>query len=705
MIFKSGRGGTQICGTTFLLALGFVWTVIVCMYAFVLYYVGFNDYTSSTNRVIVINAPDSFVEFREKNPYEDSLIFYEEWDAPYDFTKMSELMHEHAAGIVLVFPDDFDDQLKSGSAPEVLSYYRTDTLDYKGIRDAFNDGYLNDYKAYLTHVFNLSAQSGTWNVVRGDIPTNGNMPGYMLFARAMGRNFLPILIFIALLYAAMANGTEAISGQKERGTFSRLLLTPVPRKYIIRSFTNGVFISASIPALIIITLAFLIPVYRYPAGIIPLLVLTLSLSLFISALTVMISVMNDSVSSAQTAFLPVFFILVSVAVTCINGGSDPERYYYFIPVYGQFYGLGDAFNGTPDIPGALVCSALTAAFAVLVIFVSTKILSSEKFTTTASSEESDRADEPTLFSSVFDAVAGMLDVILFPLFILSVFQILAMIPVAVVYTGDPFYSDFIAGLANVSTVGDIIGKALEIINIFMNDSRFLALMSVSYIMIIAACILKSKGAANVGLVRKDFGKLYGKGLITGIALMTLVFVVLLITGHVSVEGLGFPSSKLWLFVFSVIMWIPQGAAEEVMFRGYMIPKIMSLFKKNARAEKIAAVIISSVLFSVFHAFNGGFNIVALINIFLFAVLFALIFEHTGSIAFTCAAHTMWNMFQGNIFGLSVSGNENVPSLIATNYTGSDFGPEGTLEATVVIAAALVLFVVMKRRKESSPKKS
>ena len=704
MIRKNGRGGTQICGTTFLLALGFVWTVIVCMYAAVLYYVGFNDYTFSSRYIVAVNAPESFRTYEDLYPYEESIIFYEEWGAPYDFMKMSEFMHEHAAGIVIVFPRGFDDQIKSGINPEVLSYYRTDTLDYKGLRDNFNDDYLAGYKRYLTDVFNLPEQSDSWNVTRGDIPTNGGMPGYMLFARAMGRNFIPILLFIALLYAAMSNGTEAISGQKERGTFSRILLTPVPRKDIIKSFTNGVFISASIPALVIIAFAFLIPFYRHLTSLLPLILLTLSLSLFISALTVMISVMNDTVSSAQTAFLPVFFILVSVAVTCINGGSDPERFYYYLPVYGQFYGLGDAFNGEPHIIASTVCSALTASLALIVTLISTKILSSEKFTSPSPSEDENAGNTPTLFSSFIDSAIGMFDVIFFPLFILSVFQIIAMIPIAVVYTGNPVYSDFIADLANVSTVGEIMGKAMEIIGIFMNDSRFLALMSLSYILIILSCMHKAKGPANVGLIRKDFGKLYVTGLIYGTVLMTLVFIALIITGKADVHGIQMPSPKT-LFMFSVIMWIPQGAAEEVMFRGYMIPKVKSLFKNNEKAGRIAAIAISSAMFSVSHAFNGGFNLTALVNIFLFAVLFALIYERTGSIALTCAAHTMWNMFQGNIFGLSVSGNETVPSIIETDYTGSDFGPEGTLEATLVIMAALVLFAVMTRRKQSSPNQS
>jgi hypothetical protein len=67
---------------------------------------------------------------------------------------------------------------------------------------------------------------------------------------------------------------------------------------------------------------------------------------------------------------------------------------------------------------------------------------------------------------------------------------------------------------------------------------------------------------------------------------------------------------------------------------------------------------------------------------------------------------MWNMFQGNIYGLSVSGNASVPALISTNYTGSAFGPEGMLEATLIIVIALAVFAALNlRRKHPSPKAS
>jgi ABC-type Na+ efflux pump permease subunit len=94
----------------------------------------------------------------------------------------------------------------------------------------------------------------------------------------------------------MSSGTEAISGQKERGTFSRILLTPVSRKDLVRAFTNGVFISSLIPSVVVIIITLLIPAYRHLSGFIPMILLVASLALFISALTVMISVMNDTVT-------------------------------------------------------------------------------------------------------------------------------------------------------------------------------------------------------------------------------------------------------------------------------------------------------------------------------------------------------------------------------------------------------------------------
>ena len=73
-----------------------------------------------------------------------------------------------------------------------------------------------------------------------------------------------------------------------------------------------------------------------------LLLYLLVLEIFIASITILISVINDTVVSAQTAFLPIFLILVSVCVTCIQAVTDRPDAYLYLPVHGQFFGIGDA---------------------------------------------------------------------------------------------------------------------------------------------------------------------------------------------------------------------------------------------------------------------------------------------------------------------------------------------------------------------------
>ena len=69
-------------------------------------------------------------------------------------------------------------------------------------------------------------------------------------------------------------------------------------------------------------------------------------------------------------------------------------------------------------------------------------------------EEEKKDDDPA--SSVFaEKLMTVIDILFYPLAVLSIVQLLAMIPVIIAYTRDPLYSDFIAGLSGVSTISGI----------------------------------------------------------------------------------------------------------------------------------------------------------------------------------------------------------------------------------------------------------
>lgn len=96
-----------------------------------------------------------------------------------------------------------------------------------------------------------------------------------------------------------------------------------------------------------------------------------------------------------------------------------------------------------------------------------------------------------------------------------------------------------------------------------------------------------------------------------------------------------------------------------------------------------ALLISSILFSLFHAANANIGIIALINIFVAGFLLGINYVFTRNIWFAVFLHFSWNFFQGPVFGYEVSGT-NMSSLLQQTLkgpdllTGGDFGFEGSL---------------------------
>jgi len=235
-------------------------------------------------------------------------------------------------------------------------------------------------------------------------------------------------------------------------------------------------------------------------------------------------------------------------------------------------------------------------------------------------------------------------------------------------------------------------------------------MGISYSLVIAVYlliirILEKQPLSTAGLSLKGHGTSkralfsYLRGLALGFAMMLGVFLLLLLTGQVRVTGIGLDSSAAGLFLLYVLMWIPQGASEELMFRGYMLPRL------SARFGRAAAVLLTSLLFSLLHVGNAGFSVIAFVNLLLIAIFFALLSIYTQEIWTVCGAHAVWNFAQGNLFGLEVSGTQSAARLIQTSYntgsyplmTGGTFGPEGGLIVTGIIMLCMLILIFIRHK--------
>lgn len=152
-----------------------------------------------------------------------------------------------------------------------------------------------------------------------------------------------------------------------------------------------------------------------------------------------------------------------------------------------------------------------------------------------------------------------------------------------------------------------------------------------------------------------------------------------------------PLPLLLIFVSVLI----QSSAEELVCRGYLYRKLLN------RYNPVVAILVSSLFFSLLHIGNPGVGVIALIDIFVSGLMFALMVYYFDSIWCAFAAHTAWNFTQKIIFGLPNSGMVVPFSIMKLDAsTASDsffynvgFGVEGTIFAVIVEAAACVLLIV------------
>lgn len=149
-------------------------------------------------------------------------------------------------------------------------------------------------------------------------------------------------------------------------------------------------------------------------------------------------------------------------------------------------------------------------------------------------------------------------------------------------------------------------------------------------------------------------------------------------------------------------FLVQGAGEEFMLRGYFMVSLTS------RVPLSAAVGISAALFALLHLGNDGVTPLAIVNLALFGVLAGVYMLRRDSIWGVCAFHSAWNFFQGNVFGVSVSGGDMGPALFSAASNGGElingggFGLEGGLAVTAALAAGIALVLLLPLKREEEP---
>lgn len=197
-------------------------------------------------------------------------------------------------------------------------------------------------------------------------------------------------------------------------------------------------------------------------------------------------------------------------------------------------------------------------------------------------------------------------------------------------------------------------------------------------------LIQKRNPVTLGFTRKGIIKDYLVGLAAGFIVFSAAVLICVLTGALRLKGFA-ETFGIGMFVLFVLGFMIQGMAEEVLCRGYFMVSV------GRRNPMWLAVLLNALVFAALHLLNSGISVLAFINLVLYGVFASTYFIKGGNIWGVGAFHSMWNLVQGNVYGILVSGigvdctifeSTTVEGMEIVN--GGAFGLEGGLAVTIVL---------------------
>lgn len=266
-------------------------------------------------------------------------------------------------------------------------------------------------------------------------------------------------------------------------------------------------------------------------------------------------------------------------------------------------------------------------------------------------------------------------------------------------------ADYMAA-AQSGDVNAIANASMAVSQRLMGSDWYLILALFSDIVLILIVFLfcrfiQKRKIRTLGFVKKGMFKEYGMGVLAGFLFFSACVLLSALFGGIKIHGIS-PEFSIGIFVCYLLGYMVQGMAEEVLCRGYFLSSYAR------RYPVYAAVIANSLFFACLHLLNSGITVLAFINLTLFGIFASLYFVRRGNIWGIGAFHSIWNLVQGNFYGIQVSGTPLGNCLLTTEmvegktlWNGGSFGMEGSLICTIVYVVGIVFLLTRKNKTEET----
>ncbi len=295
-----------------------------------------------------------------------------------DGQEPQELVDSQEVHAVLLFDKNFDTLVEAyevgqGVAPSVELYCNSSDANSLATGELLCS-VLNTYESALVNKFDIT-QIDT---------VSAEAASGQFFA-----SILPMLLMMLLYSSCTSVATEAIAGEKERGTIATLLITPVGRGHIalgkilalslvalLAGASNALGTILSLPKLLGDTVSG--SIYSMREYTLLAVVILSTVLLMVTAIS-LISTFAKSVKEASTMTAPLMVLVMFLGVMGMAGLGSADNYaLYLIPLYNSSQAMASILSfGDAGLP-VLLTALSNLFFTVCGVWLLTKLFRSEK---------------------------------------------------------------------------------------------------------------------------------------------------------------------------------------------------------------------------------------------------------------------------------------------------------------------------------------
>lgn len=351
---------------------------------------------NNTSNIYVVDVSTSFKETIDmynatypedsENALNANFTYYESNNITKE--ELDEALNEGACNAYIIFEKDFDEvlnnRLKDQSAPlPGVQIYMLSTSTMSAVASEKVNALLNvlrDIKITETYGDITIINNMTFDIA--DEATQSNYTLAML---------LPMLLITFIFAGGISIGTDAIAGEKERGTIATLLMTPINKNEIVIGKLIAAIIMTIISALSsFIGVACSLPMSQEIFGsanltllsfstMISLFGLILSTALIAITIFMIASTIAKNIKEATTFAMPFYMIGIILSLSTMFMEKFPTDIgTYLIPIYNLSLGIKGTLIGEISTINLLIVIGSNLVYFILGIILMTKLFKNEK---------------------------------------------------------------------------------------------------------------------------------------------------------------------------------------------------------------------------------------------------------------------------------------------------------------------------------------